>query len=255
MDPTTGMPIQWDQGVTPQTTNDQNNFFGWDNVNYEDNAWFEAVNGTQPEENYDFNDFSPFNENEAPTEDIIEDAIAESTDENPVAHTSSDENKVETATGNQNVEILERFANVYGLTKKILAISEDKNMFSFSGGETVQSKIEYQIYLIEDEENHTDLFFKKTETQTESGEEEEHLIQWTYHKDKDKLDIFVDEVILYEIGDGHFEEEKRENMIIEKLNKFANFFEGYYSDLAKEVQRKKEIEERNRLLHEIFKNF
>lgn len=65
----------------------------------------------------------------------------------------------------------------------------------------------------------------------------------------------MDEVILYQIGGGHSEEEKRENMIIEKLNKFQNFFEGYYDDLAKEVQKKKEIEEQNRMLHEIFKNF
>jgi hypothetical protein len=119
----------------------------------------------------------------------------------------------------------------------------------------VNSKIEYQIYLIEDEEDHTDLFFKKIETKTETGDEEEHLIQWTYNKTKDKLDVFVDEVILYEIGDGHTEEEKWENMIIEKLNKFASFFEGYYDDLYKKVQKQKEIEEKNRLLHEIFKNF
>ncbi|MBQ7074133.1 hypothetical protein IJM86_03590 [bacterium] len=127
--------------------------------------------------------------------------------------------------GNKNPEILEKFSNVYGLTKKILSISEDNTSFSFSGGETVNSKIEYQIYLIEDEEDHTDLFFKKIETKQETGDEEEHLIQWTYNKTKDKLDVFVDEVILYEIGNGHTEEEKWENMIIEKLNKFASFFE------------------------------
>ena len=259
-------------------------------INYDENSSFEAVDGSAPQETYDFQDFTtPFNTEETSdttvdntvdnmvvedhSDDVADIVTDDSFEDELDSEVSSDFDDIEDedepsdeggisesvneeyASSNQNHEILEKFSQVYGMTKKILDISEDHTSFAFSGGETVNSKIEYQIYLIEDEENHVDLFFKKIDTHIDSGEEDEHLIQWTYYKDEDKLDIFVDEVILYQIGGWHSEEEKRENMIIEKLNKFQNFFEGYYDDLSKEVQKKKEIEEQNRLLHEIFKNF
>lgn len=266
---------QQSQPVTDQSAqNGQNFFWGDQGFNYDESSAFEAVDGKVEEENYDFQDFSPFDADE----EAIDDALVGDEEGEEVKNqndgevfqekqqmspeeemnTSFSNDSIETEEdndGNKNPEILEKFSNVYGLTKKILSISEDNTSFSFSGGETVNSKIEYQIYLIEDEEDHTDLFFKKIETKQETGDEEEHLIQWTYNKTKDKLDVFVDEVILYEIGNGHTEEEKWENMIIEKLNKFASFFEWYYNDLYKKVQKQKEIEEKNRLLHEIFKNF
>jgi len=262
-------------GQAPQTEQNGQNFFGGDQpINYDESSAFEPVNGKVEEENYDFQDFSPFDVDEeeidsalvgddeveevAPQENLeVVQKVQETTPEEEI-DTPFVNDSIETeeeSDFNKNPEILEKFSNVYGLTKKILSISDDSTSFAFSWGETVNSKIEYQIYLIEDEEDHTDLFFKKIETKTETGDEEEHLIQWTYNKTKDKLDVFVDEVILYEIGDGHTEEEKWENMIIEKLNKFASFFEGYYDDLYKKVQKQKEIEEKNRLLHEIFKNF
>lgn len=287
----TGIPGgQQTQPFQQNPTTPQTNFFWGENNNYGENRNFEPINQSQ-EENYDFNDFSPFDEGNTDEnisntiEDGVNDDVANQIvgndfwDNTPTTNNYDDDDEEDDSdddmeeedddmetddtdgtieddtTTNRNYEILEKFTTVYGITKKILSISEDKNTFSFSWGENINSKIEYQIYLIEDEENHTDLFFKKIETQIESGEEEEHLIQWTYHKDIDKLDIFVDEMILYEIGDGHSEAPRRENDIIEKLNKFELFFNSYYDEKSKEIQKQKEIEEKNRLLHEIFRNF
>jgi hypothetical protein len=78
--------------------------------------------------------------------------------------------------------------------------------------------LEYFIYLVEDEDDHIDLFIKKIETNTTTNEEQEHLLQWAYTINGQHLDIFVDEMLLYQL-DTPPEPEKL-NEIIEKLDKF-----------------------------------
>ena len=79
--------------------------------------------------------------------------------------------------------------------------------------------LEYFIYLVEDEENHSDLFIKKVQTNNETEDEIEHLLQWSYNSENNNLDIFVDEILLYQIENGNSEEEKR-NLIVSKIDKF-----------------------------------
>jgi hypothetical protein len=54
------------------------------------------------------------------------------------------------------------------------------------------------VYLVEDEEFHLDLFIKKVDTNTETQEEDEHLLQRSYHTQLQTLNIFVDEILLYQ---------------------------------------------------------
>jgi hypothetical protein len=74
------------------------------------------------------------------------------------------------------------------------------------------------VYLVEDEEDHIDLFIKKVETDNEAEEEDEHLLQWSYHTQTQHLDIFVDEILLYQLEGS--EEERKNMQIIDKLDKF-----------------------------------
>ena len=73
---------------------------------------------------------------------------------------------------------------------------------------------------MEDEEDHSDLFIKKVETNHENNDEEEHLLQRSYHRQLQKLNIFVDEIILYELDTQVETEENKRKQIGEKLNKF-----------------------------------
>ncbi|MDR2191019.1 MAG: hypothetical protein LBP53_07865 [Candidatus Peribacteria bacterium] len=69
--------------------------------------------------------------------------------------------------------------------------------------------------MVEDEENHIDLFIKKVDTDNETQEEDEHLLQCSYHTQLQTLDIFVDEVLLYQL-----EKNANERIILDKLEKF-----------------------------------
>jgi hypothetical protein len=51
---------------------------------------------------------------------------------------------------------------------------------------------------VEDEEHYTDLFIKKVDTNNQTQEENEHLLQWSYHTQLQTLDVFVDEFLLYQ---------------------------------------------------------
>jgi hypothetical protein len=80
--------------------------------------------------------------------------------------------------------------------------------------------LEYFVYLVEDEENHIDLFIKKVETANETEEETEHLLQWSYTTTNHNLDVFVDEILLYQFGAEAEEETEKKAEIINKLDKF-----------------------------------
>ncbi|MDR0369760.1 MAG: hypothetical protein LBH96_04565 [Candidatus Peribacteria bacterium] len=59
------------------------------------------------------------------------------------------------------------------------------------------------------------------EKHNETSEEEEHLLQRSFNKATQKLEVFVDEVILYEEKvEEKVEEENQRTQILEKLNKF-----------------------------------
>jgi hypothetical protein len=76
------------------------------------------------------------------------------------------------------------------------------------------------VYLVEDEENHIDLFIKKVETHSGTEEEEEHLLQWSYTTTNQNLDIFVDEILLYQFGEGEEDFSDKKTEIIDKAHKF-----------------------------------
>jgi len=164
---------------------------------------------TQVPENDDTNDDIPSQTTE---EEEIEFEPEEEIEQTPEEYEQEPEFQT---TGN---EVIDKFLEVTHLAKKIFELSTDKSHFKILGGKNPQSTLEYFIYLIEDEEHRRDLFIKKVETNHQGEEEAEHLLQWSYHSQQHKLDIFVDEIILYELG-TEIEDSKRK-LIGEKLNKF-----------------------------------
>jgi hypothetical protein len=68
------------------------------------------------------------------------------------------------------------------------------------------------------------------------------------------LDVFVDEILLYQLGKEHTETEKLTD-ITGKLDKFWFLFETHYETLKKAYQEKKENEAKKKQLHDIFRNF
>lgn len=249
----------------------------------------EPTSTSQATEEPNFVDFDPFGDDED-SEMVIEPTIAEQTEhqktETPqqqedfsldeMASSLKDEitqqqekeenkNKEEETTSEEEIfeqepestgnEIIDKFLELSSTARKIFQLSEDTSHFKILGGKSPKSTLEYFIYLVEDEDNHSDLFIKKVETNNEDSDEEEHLLQWSYNKDQHSLDIFVDEVILYELKQQATEEENKKNQIMEKLNKFWFLFETYFQDLYKEYQEKKEAQEKKKQLHEIFRSF
>ncbi|MDR3169724.1 MAG: hypothetical protein LBU27_08570 [Candidatus Peribacteria bacterium] len=128
---------------------------------------------------------------------------------------SEEEDALETTpipkTGNT---LFDKFLSLTDTARAIFALSEDKSSFKIIGNKTETTLIEYFVYLIEDEIDHLDLFIKKVETQ--GDEEDEHLLQWSYDTAKQRLDILVDEMLLYQFNQKNTEA----NGVFDKLNKF-----------------------------------
>ena len=146
--------------------------------------------------------------------------------------------------------LIDKFLHLVATAKNIFSISEDKQSFNILWNKNDKSILEYFIYLVEDEEDHTDLFIKKVETNTITDVENEHMLQRSYTTTTQTLDIFVDEILVYQ-----FPSSINTTEIISKLEKFWFLFETHYENLNKALQEKKEAETKKKQLHEIFRNF
>jgi hypothetical protein len=129
---------------------------------------------------------------------------------------------------------------------------EQDPYFKILWWKTKDSTLEYLFYLIEEENEPIDLYIKKVETNQE--DENEHLVQFSYNEDKE-LNIFVDEVILYEKINKSDPDTWEYNDTKAILEKFIFLTDNYYNELkAKHDEERKEREKR-RQLQQIFKGF
>ena len=112
---------------------------------------------------------------------------------------------------------------------------------------------EYLFYLIEEENEPVDLYIKKVET-NQAEEENEHLVQFSYNEDKE-LNIFVDEMILYEKINKSNSNSIEYNDTKAILEKFIFLTENHYDKLKDEIKKQHEEEQKKRQLQQIFKGF
>ena len=131
---------------------------------------------------------------------------------------------------------------------------EQNPYFKILWWKTADSILEYLFYLIEEKDEPIDLYIKKVETDKESEEGNEHLVQFSYNEDKE-LDIFVDEVILYETinkADSNTTEYNDTKAILEK---FIFLTENRYTKLKAELDKQREEKQKKKQLQQIFKGF
>ena len=131
---------------------------------------------------------------------------------------------------------------------------EQNPYFKILWWKTTNSTLEYLFYLIEEKDEPIDLYIKKVETDQGNWEEVEHLLQFSYNENKE-LNIFVDEVILYEWINKADSDSKEWIDTKSVIEKFIFLTQTYYDKL--EHQRKKEREEKQKKkqLQQIFKGF
>ena len=144
--------------------------------------------------------------------------------------------------------------NVRGIFKLERKDWEQNPYFKILWWKTANSTLEYFFYLIEEEDEPIDLYIKKVETHQESEEETEHLIQFSYNEDNE-LNIFVDEIILYEKinkSDSNTPEYNDTKAILEK---FIFLTDNYYDKLNEEINKEREEKKKKRQLQQIFKGF
>ena len=116
------------------------------------------------------------------------------------------------------------------------------------------SILEYLFYLIEEEDQPIDLYIKKVETNQESWEENEHLVQFSYNEDKE-LNIFVDEIILYEKINKSEPDTPGYNDTKAILEKFIFLTDNHYQKLEDEINKQREERQKKRQLQQIFKGY
>ena len=126
--------------------------------------------------------------------------------------------------------------------------------FKILWSKTANSTIEYLFYLIEEENEPIDLYIKKVETDQGTEEENEHLVQFSYNKNQE-LNIFVDEVILYEWINKLNPETQEYNDTKAILEKFIFLTENYYNELKEEIDKQHKEKQKKRQLQQIFKGF
>jgi len=127
--------------------------------------------------------------------------------------------------------------------------------FKIIWSKTTNSILEYYFYLIEEPNEPVDLFIKKVNTNLETGEEDEHMVQFSYNWEEKTLDIFVDEVILYEKIN---KSEPTESSWLDTksiLEKFTFLAETYYEKLKSEREKQQEEKAKKKHLQQIFRRF
>ena len=144
--------------------------------------------------------------------------------------------------------------NVRGIFKLERKDWEQNPYFKILWWKTEISTLEYLFYLIEEENEPIDLYIKKVETNQESEEEDEHLVQFSYNENKE-LNIFVDEIILYEKINKSNSENAEYNDTKSILEKFIFLTDNYYDKLKSELNKQHEEMQKKRQLQQIFKGF
>lgn len=142
--------------------------------------------------------------------------------------------------------------NVRGIFKLERKDWEQNPYFKILWWKSADSTLEYLFYLIEEEDEPIDLYIKKVETTDE--EENEHLVQFSYNEDKE-LNIFVDEVILYERINKSDPNTPEYNDTKTILEKFIFLTDNYYDKLKEEIAKQREEKQKKKQLQQIFKGF
>lgn len=144
--------------------------------------------------------------------------------------------------------------NVRGIFKLERKDSEQNPYFKILWWKTTNATLEYLFYLIEEEDEPIDLYIKKVETNQDTQEESEHLVQFSYNSDKE-LNIFVDEVILYEEINKSDLDAPEYNDTKAILEKFIFLTDNHYDKLKEEINKEREERQKKRQLQQIFKGF
>lgn len=130
---------------------------------------------------------------------------------------------------------------------------DENPYFKIIWWKTNDSTLEYLFYLIEEKNEPIDLYIKKVEINKEE-DEDEHLVQFSYDEDKE-LNIFVDEVILYERvnkSDSDSAEYSDTKAIFEK---FIFLTQNYYDELKAKYNEERRERQKKKQLQQIFKGF
>ena len=155
-------------------------------------------------------------------------------------------------------ELSQQFYRLVQISRDIFNIEhknwENNPYYKIIWGKTENEILEYFLYLIEQEDEPIDLFIKKLETNKETWDEIEHLVQFSYDMDKN-LNVFVDEVILYEKVNKSEKDTQQRNDTKSILEKFIFLAQTYYDELKSELERKREEKEKKKKLQNIFKWF
>ena len=144
--------------------------------------------------------------------------------------------------------------NVRGIFKLERKDWEQDPYFKILGWKTENSTLEYLFYLIEEEDEPIDLYIKKVESNQEYWEENEHLVQFSYNENKE-LNVFVDEVILYERINKSDSDNAEYNDTKAILEKFIFLTDNHYVKLKSELDKLNEEKKKRRQLQQIFKGF
>ena len=151
----------------------------------------------------------------------------------------------------QFMQLVQNVREIFKIERKT---KEDIDYFKIIWWKTEDSMTEYQFYLIEEENEPIDLYIKKVETNKVNEEENEHLVQFSYNKEK-MLNIFVDEIILYENINNYDKDTQEYNDTKVILEKFIFLTKTYYDELNEEINKQREKKQKKRQLQQIFKGF
>ena len=155
-----------------------------------------------------------------------------------------------------NDEISQQFMRLVQNTRWIFKLErrnwEECPYFKILWWKTSDSTIEYLFYLIEEEDEPIDLYIKKIET--DNDEENEHLVQFSYNENKE-LNIFVDEVILYEKVNKSDSNTTEYNDTKAILEKFIFLTDTYYNELQTKYDEERKEKQKKKQLQQIFKGF
>jgi len=154
-------------------------------------------------------------------------------------------------------ELSQQFMHLVENTRGIFKLEhrdwEQDHYFKILWWKTNNSTLEYLFYLIEEDDEPIDLYIKKVETNQESWEENEHLVQFSYNNKE--LSIFVDEVILYEMINKAESDSSEYNDTKAILEKFTFLTDNYYRELKTKYDEERKERQKKRQLQQIFKGF
>ncbi len=149
--------------------------------------------------------------------------------------------------------LVRKFNELYEITQQVANFKQTTTWFDILGANNDKLEITYNFFV--GDENYPLLLITKTELDKEDDEQDQHELSFYLNEEKTRLNITIDDTILFSQDTLDKNDIKTSMQITDKINKFQFLLNEELRKIEKQQQEKNAQEQERKKLQDVFRNF